>query len=238
MKTFVVGDLHGKVEYAEKMLQLADQNHTRIVFLGDYVDSYDRKPLDSVNTVMVILEALRSNDNVIALLGNHELSYLDPSMRCSGFNSAIAAHLTHLKTELFNHFQYYHWVDDQTLITHAGITANFDRTALGNCDAELKTIQMVLNEPEFRNAIGYSRGGSYPYGGIFWCDWRDEFVPFQHVAQIVGHTRTQTFAREGGIQQNGNSYNIDCLEDAREESNEVLLIHEDASKEFVNIHDL
>lgn len=233
MKTFVVGDLHGQYEIAENVLKLVDDN-TRVVFVGDYLDSFTRHSVDCVGTLNIVLEACKSNpNNVIGLMGNHELSYLMGDMRCSGYNAATYAQILPIRTDINKFFSEYYKISENTIVTHAGITGLFDQSSIGNESAELKTIEMVLSEPEFKYAIGYARGGGYPHGGIFWCDWYREFIPFQHVSQIVGHSATRT-----GIVKNGNSYNIDCLETVIEENQEILLVHEDDSKERVNIHDI
>ena len=38
MKTIIVGDLHGRIEIAEQLLK----EDCNIVFIGDYLDSFDR----------------------------------------------------------------------------------------------------------------------------------------------------------------------------------------------------
>ena len=87
--TYVVGDLHGRVDALELMLELIDAHiggtgstDPRLVFVGDYVDHGP----DSA-AVLARMQELTGQfpDNVTCLMGNHERMLLDflsdPPMR-------------------------------------------------------------------------------------------------------------------------------------------------------------
>ena len=71
MKTLVIGDLHGRWEIAEAALA----TEHNVVFMGDYLDSFDRTSLECLETLKVVTNAvLAEPERVQALVGNHEMS--------------------------------------------------------------------------------------------------------------------------------------------------------------------
>jgi serine/threonine protein phosphatase 1 len=79
MRTIVVGDIHGCYnELVELITDLEDngkynKNTDRLIFLGDYIDRGE----DSRKVIRFIRELQKDNDNVIALMGNHEKMCID-----------------------------------------------------------------------------------------------------------------------------------------------------------------
>lgn len=82
MRTIVIGDIHGCYnELKELILTLETEGEykkgiDKLVFLGDYID----RGSDSRLVIEFIRNLKKENDNVIALMGNHEdmlLDYLD-----------------------------------------------------------------------------------------------------------------------------------------------------------------
>lgn len=187
MATLVVGDLHGQTHFAEKALA---SGHF-VVFLGDYLDSFTREVIDQIDTVECVLEAWESG-RAVALVGNHELSYLSPFYRCSGYNSITQYLLENNNLlERIVGLPSFCTMDGFTM-SHAGVSAHYD-------------FDEYIKEGVYEQ-IGYSRGGYNPIGGLYWCDWRYEFKPQENHPQIVGHTRGNH------IRQRGNSYCVDVLE--------------------------
>ncbi len=76
MKTFVIGDIHGRCAQLQGLLALLprDESTDKLVFLGDLID---RGP-DVPGCVAHVLSLCRENpDRVICLRGNHEQMLLD-----------------------------------------------------------------------------------------------------------------------------------------------------------------
>jgi serine/threonine protein phosphatase 1 len=75
MKTFVVGDVHGRCSQLEKLVEmLPRQDGDTLVFLGDLID---RGP-DAPGCVDKVLHLHRDDpENVFSLRGNHEQMMLD-----------------------------------------------------------------------------------------------------------------------------------------------------------------
>lgn len=208
MKTIVVGDLHGQIHIAEKALELG----LPTIFIGDYLDSFTVSVENQILLLQVVLDAVKEGQ-AVALYGNHELSYMDDFMRCSGFKAATQAHVMHMDLSPL-----LYWVKREGfLLSHAGVSQRM-------LDATDETIEEYLQAGQYAD-IGYTRGGRSPVGGLLWCDWNQEFQPVEGTPQIVGHTRGN------GIRQKGNSYCIDCLEDTKPQ---VVAI-EDGKLEIVDL---
>ena len=74
MKTIVIGDIHGCYNELKKMIddltekKVYNYKKDRLIFLGDYIDRGD----DSRLVINFIRNLQNGNQNVIALMGNHE----------------------------------------------------------------------------------------------------------------------------------------------------------------------
>ncbi len=206
--TIVVGDLHGKLEIAEKVLsRFRDE---RIIFVGDYLDSFDRTTEAHIQLLELLLDVQEHRD-VITLMGNHELSYLMPETQvCSGYRFTIQNYLDDnpsLTREMHRKCKTYAW-EQGWLITHAGVSANWlpvSPSALPECLDTLPCTEHLYD-------IGRARGGFAKVGGPFWCDYYTEFKPIKGVKQIFGHTAIHPVTTQKGIVSNGYNYNIDCLD--------------------------
>jgi serine/threonine protein phosphatase 1 len=76
MKTFVVGDIHGRCAQLENLLRMLprDEKTDVLVFLGDLID----RGLDAPGCVKRVFQLCRENpESVICLRGNHEQMLLD-----------------------------------------------------------------------------------------------------------------------------------------------------------------
>jgi len=76
MKTFVIGDIHGRFAQLQGLLDLLprDEPTDKLVFLGDLID----RGLDVPGCVAHVLSLCRENpERVICLRGNHEQMLLD-----------------------------------------------------------------------------------------------------------------------------------------------------------------
>lgn len=200
MKTLIVGDIHGKVEVVEKALS---QEHP-VIFVGDIADSFDRSIPDHLECFELIFKAIDAG-KATCLYGNHELSYMMPRMRCSGWNPAMQAHmdggLIHQMAGRFDYFQFY---EPNILIVHGGLDKGYwDEYKMTLAELPQLLTEWVHDENSPAYYIGRSRGGPARVGGLFWCDFDREFTEVPELVQIVGHTRGRT------LRQRGNSYCVD-----------------------------
>ncbi len=77
-RTCIIGDIHGCFKALKQLLPLVEDKADSFVFLGDYID---RGP-HSKEVVESIIDFQQRQDQVITLLGNHELMFLDYLMGC------------------------------------------------------------------------------------------------------------------------------------------------------------
>lgn len=203
MKTLIIGDLHGKWRIVETALATKHN----IIFIGDYLDSFTIKISDQIKTLDMVLDAaIKEPERVQALRGNHELSYeKGGEYRCSGWNPITNDHVTD-RIEKFKILKDFVWLDN-ILVSHAGVSQNLLKR-------HKRTLIEYLEDKNFMQ-IGHSRGGSDLHGGIYWCDWFEEFKPIPGLTQVVGHTGYRP-GKQKGILMNGKSYNIDCLDHIKE----------------------
>lgn len=216
-KTIVVGDIHGHIDSVEAALA----SPHNVVFVGDYLDSFGQSVDNQVRCLTMVLDAIEAEPGrVVGLIGNHEMSYLEPSMQCSGYNNATAQHVKHMHTRMRRWLREYWWVGDY-LITHAGV----DQELLDYKDL---TLEGYLANGQF-NDIGRYRGGSAQVGGLYWNDFNAEMTPINGVKQVVGHSNGQGHFLEAGVRVKrsedgtGETWCVDNL--CREA--EVLMIDED-----------
>jgi hypothetical protein len=207
MKTIIVGDIHGDHELVRKILAREEN----IIFIGDYLDSYQKfTSADELECLDLVLQAVTLLPHKVrALVGNHEMAYMDPRMSCS--RMSIETHVG-VMTRDMNALLDYIWLEDDLLISHAGISLSL----LGSF---LQTPQEYLDEGDFKQ-IGNSRGGYEVSGGLYWCDWWDEFIPVPGLRQVVGHSHYRPEGESPGIVNKGSNWNIDCLQRVEE----VLLV--------------
>ena len=226
MKTLVVGDIHGCVEVVEKALS----TKYPVIFTGDYLDSFNRSVKDQITSLQLVLDAIDATKNdfesnkIYGLLGNHEMSYLSRSCRCSGYNSVTAAHVMSMDLKPLLDYIYC----EGFLISHAGVSQSL-------LDYNKITLDQYLESKNF-DTVGWIRGGYDHVGGLRWCDWFYEFEPIKSQPQIVGHSHIEYYDYNLAniIQQKGNSYCIDTRYDINKE---VLLI-ENGIAEIVKLNEL
>ena len=73
MKTIVIGDVHGRSLWKQIVNQ---ENADRVIFIGDYFDSFDIKGEDQISNFLDIIEYKKSSGKeVIMLIGNHDHHY-------------------------------------------------------------------------------------------------------------------------------------------------------------------
>jgi len=205
-KFLIIGDLHGNdswkipLEYFRpNEIESNIDKYDFIIFMGDYVDSFDKSNEQIINVLLDIIK-LKQNypDKVILLLGNHDLQYIFDSndFRCSGYR-------TEMKFDLFDIFNtnkklfqvaFEVMSDDENkyLFTHAGVHKGFYNLYIKKMDDQ-NTLADSLNVlfPNYKPLyhVSWYRGGYKKEGGIFWADKQETYKkPLKNYHQIIGHT--------------------------------------------------
>lgn len=185
LKTLIIPDIHTRYDIAELIIDKVKPDKT--VFLGDYLDAYDDSIEIMQQTCNWLHESLKNPDR-IHLLGNHDLSYMKPDYRCSGFSEGklFALNTTKLDLTKLQHFTY---VGDW-LCTHSGLSYDFYKAYNPMGLNPSYYIHALEREPELRHRLyqcSPSRGGRDAHSGIVWCDY-GEFIDIPGTKQIFGHT--------------------------------------------------
>jgi hypothetical protein len=188
----IIGDVHGS-SYWKKIIN--EQSDCRYIFLGDYLDPYEE--IDD-NTLLKNLQDIihfkkQHPDEVILLLGNHDLHYfVEESMLSARFNCALAPEISEIFLENYHLFKFAHQ-ENNCLFTHAGVIHSW---FVDDFKGDLtKNIADQLNNPTPEQLESLFQCGSYrggkenKVGGIFWADIRELRDPLRGYTQIVGHNR-------------------------------------------------
>ena len=201
--TICIGDIHGST-YWKTVVKKNPQ--CRYIFLGDYLDPYKKIARTALldNLTAIINLKKEHPDEVVLLLGNHDLHYItDKAEMCSRYDDKIAIHAEPLFHDNIDLFQYAHQIDNY-IFTHAGISQywfvnDFKGDMHKNIADQLNNCTESQEDALF--ACGFLRGGFHEKGGIFWADIYELTDPLQGYTQIVGHNRVDDiydFSKDGG----------------------------------------
>ncbi len=87
MKTIVIGDIHGRSIW--KNIIDKEKEFDKVVFVGDYFDSkiYSaQEQIDNFLNIIDFKQSIREDQEVILLIGNHDLHYF-PEVGNSGVSN-------------------------------------------------------------------------------------------------------------------------------------------------------
>ena len=194
MKVNVIPDIHGEVKWKK----VIDESCDKIIFLGDYVDSFTVSNDQIITNLKDIISFKKENpDKVVLLWGNHDIMYYylqNPTFKCPGYRPEIGIDLREIYKLNSSLFQYAYQIKD-FIFTHAGIQNNWFINEFKGLLFE--NIADQLNNPKNQNQflsihdVGFRRGGWKDAGGIVWCDKNELKKPLKNYNQIVGHTQTE-----------------------------------------------
>lgn len=207
--------------------------YDKIIFVGDYVDSYDLSNVEILHNLKEIIWFKKNlPDKVILLIGNHDIQYFIPNEICSGYRAEMKPDLEDLFNSNIGLFKIAHQELDKDgkpwIWTHAGITEGWlkeVRTEVYNKfyrfyefvkDIEENNIDELLNVLfDLRNGVLFNidahSGGFNLWAGPVWVRPQilNEFC-LKGWNQIVGHTR-QKDIKEVDLETH-KIYYIDCLD--------------------------
>jgi hypothetical protein len=142
MKILAVGDIHGEdwwksvvfgagdlyksyeedKEFLQSSYKFNFENIGKIIFLGDYVDSFHVSTPDMVENLRKIVAFAKDYpDRVELLLGNHDIQYIHTENRCSGFRPEAYFDLRDIYEDNRDLFKVATTYGDY-IFSHAGIT--------------------------------------------------------------------------------------------------------------------
>jgi len=202
MKYVFVGDIHGKHDIVEEALQ----QDGRIVFVGDFLDSFNESPENQIKCINTVLNAITLG-KADAIPGNHELGYIYDQHSCSRWKDLTRRLFQPLIPEVLKLFVPFMQIGDEWLVTHAGAVQEVLPTGTS------PTLDWANDLDSSAHWIGRSRGGFNYIGGIWWCDFNREFEPIPGLNQIFGHTAGRDIRIKTGV--NSINYCIDCLDSTK-----------------------
>lgn len=230
MKTIAIGDIHG-LGYWKQILE--KERPDRVVFVGDYFDSYNIPGIDQIHNFKNIIHWKQDNPEceVILLIGNHDFHYMPAAAneRYSGFQKNLYMEIGDVLETNKHHLRIAYRIDD-LVFSHAGITPDF---LLSNGWGEQDMVEFVndlwnYRPHKFRFADnGY--GHSDPYGddefqGPLWIRPKSLMKACKDIRktiiQVVGHTQVEVI--DPGKATGGRYYFIDSMQTSKQ-----YLVYED-----------
>lgn len=209
MKILTIGDLHGSNIWEDivPFVHLYD----KIVFIGDYMDSFDKTNDEIFQNLIKLLDFKRANlDKVVLLWGNHDLQYFHRELQgFTVFAQGMRGEMLPLVMPIFEQandegllqvaFQY-----DNFLFTHAGVTEGWWKIVNeqvfnlphrfsflwenGNIADKLNALLTIKSH--FLISNSFERGGSSYHGGPLWATSSEmKKNPLEGFHHIVGHTK-------------------------------------------------
>jgi len=236
MKTVIIGDVHGRSLW--KLITNQEQDADRIIFIGDYFDSFDISGVEQIQNFKDIIEYKKiSGKEVIMLIGNHDHHYF-PEVGytgTSGYQKGIAPSITQVINENRQYLQMAYSFDE-FLFTHAGVSPTFMDGEFGDEGWVKENVVSQLNDlfkykPKSFEFNGVDASGDNTYQTPIWIRPRSLMsVNKKHnkglkkdYIQIVGHTQMRRLDLEGSDKFTGGRYYfIDC----QETSGEYLVIQD------------
>ena len=201
-KILIIPDVHGRSFWRPAV---ASGDYDKIIFLGDYVDPYPDERIGELTALHGLMDIIdfydRHPDQVVLLLGNHDLHYLSPYYHemcpCDRYDEkhSDVLHLLFTKGDRFNLAHEETIGSQKYLFTHAGVNQPWlkrNLKVIRQPDAiHLNRLLLFDEGIETLRQVGLLRWGMYLTGSVVWGDSEELAVsdPLPDVYQIVGHTR-------------------------------------------------
>ncbi len=144
MKTVVLGDIHGRSVWKQITEK---ENPDKVIFIGDYFDSFDISGVEQLHNFKEIIEYKESGSSeVVLLIGNHDYHYM-PGIDedYSGYQHAIAPSIQQVLEENKNHLRMAYQMDE-FLFSHAGVSSKFMDSVFGKGDWKVENLAIDLHE--------------------------------------------------------------------------------------------
>lgn len=220
MKIIAIGDTHGK-DYWQTVVK--ENSFDKIVFIGDYFDSWDVSGRDQIDNFMQIMEFKKQNFNkVIILIGNHDYQYMKGAPhgeRYSGYQSMFAKEIQDVLDHAFLHkFLQLTFAYRAVMFSHAGVTETWAKSH----NLNLNQIHLLSEEINFlfrenQHIARFTAGENMDNTGDdvtqspIWV--RPNSLEIDHVkglTHVVGHTRFKEVTKKDNL------IFLDCLDKKKE----------------------
>ncbi len=219
MKTICIGDIHGRDTWKQIVTQ---ENADRIIFIGDYFDSFTIKAEKQMNNFLDIIAFKESSSNkeVILLIGNHDIHYF-PEIKdtaTSGYQERYAFSIKMLMNANRKHLQMAYQMGE-FIFTHAGVSSefmdnNFEAWTVDTMVEQLNELFKYQPQKFVFNRNGLSSYGDDTFQTPIWIRPKSLMAANKKtlrkkIIQIVGHTQVATIDISKKT-TGGRYYFIDC----------------------------
>ena len=223
MKTLIIGDLHGRSIWKDIITQ--HNNIERIIFLGDYFDSFDISAAEQIHNFKEIIKLKEScTYEIILLIGNHDHHYLKEvgNTGTSGYQHNNALEIITI-IELYKKYLQVAYKFENILCTHAGVGKVFLDYVFGKQGWSIENIDTELNalfkiQPRAFIFSGFNPNGDDIGQTPLWIrpkSLKMDSVDFKKkLIQVVGHT--QMIQIPSTASTDGRYYFIDTLGTSKE----------------------
>lgn len=167
-RTVIIGDIHGRDIW--KQIVEKEQDATRIVFIGDYFDSFDEPGVVQLQNFLDIVEFKKtSTKEVVLLFGNHDYHYM-PGYTLSGYSGYQPAMSWQFRDAIDQNLQYLQmcYLFDNVLCSHAGVgmkwvEKHFENTLITNLESVSMLVDSINDHFKYKPNI-FDFCGWDPYG--------------------------------------------------------------------------
>lgn len=199
MRTLVIGDIHNRIETADKIMR--EVPHDQVVFVGDYFDSFLKIGPDGTvyghadgrkvayKTAKWLKQSLHT-PNHVHLWGNHDMPYYKDQMfgypEWMGWNARKHGIINHvMREDDWRKLKFFVWVDDW-LISHAGFhSCQFPATIPDHSGEHTTWRNVTLNDiREFLDE--QDKGAWQSLKENYRKHWFFDVGPARHGDQIIG----------------------------------------------------
>ena len=238
MKTVFIGDTHGRDLW--KQIVEVESDADKIIFLGDYFDSFDISGVVQLHNFNEIVEFKKNSDKeVVLLFGNHDFHYMPgfTGIGYSGYQGAMAFQFRDAIGANLEHLEMAH-LHDNILCSHAGISVQWLTNKFGpskdesmfnwHCD-DLEGVRYVvdlindhfIHKPGVFEFDGWDPYGDNTYQTPIWIRPASLLAANKNstlkeqVIQIVGHTGVNSIfesVKATKKSMGGKYYLIDAIE--------------------------
>jgi hypothetical protein len=204
--TVIIGDSHGRDLW--KQIVEIESDADRIIFLGDYFDSFDLPGVVQLQNFLDIVEFKKNSDKeVVLLFGNHDYHYMPgfTGIGYSGYQAGMAYQFRDAIEQNLPHLQMVYLFDD-VLCSHAGISMewverHFPNTEITNLQSVSMLVDTINDHFKFKPGIfefnGWNSYGDNTYQTPIWIrpaslmKVNKNTVLKDTVIQVVGHTQVK-----------------------------------------------
>jgi hypothetical protein len=245
MKTIVLGDTHGRSVWK---LIVNMEKPDRVIFIGDYFDSYDISAVEQMHNFNEIIEYKETSfsregtleehkTKVVLLIGNHDHHYFPEigNTGTSGYQYGAAAAISRMIDENRQHLQMAYSFDN-FLFTHAGVSPVFMDTVFGPDSWNKDNLVELLNEKMNYQPKTFEFTGMEPTGdnttqtpiwirprSLMATNKKHEKGLKKDFIQIVGHTQMKELDLVGSDKFTGGRY---YFVDTLDTSGQYLIIED------------